>query len=96
MILLFLSQGKIRLMWKKSRSSLKGWSFVYFMIDSKKQCYGAMVFSILAAIIGLHIMNDIDLSAIIDTYKLKRKRIKAMHSLIRLVKRKHPCFTNEI
>jgi hypothetical protein len=33
-----------------------------------------MAFSILAAIVRLHIMNYIDLSAIIDTYKLKRKR----------------------
>lgn len=36
-----------------------------------------MAFSILATIIRLHIMNYIDLSAIIDTYKLKRKRIKS-------------------
>ena len=35
-----------------------------------------MAFSILATIIRLHIMNYIDLSAIIDTYKLKRKRFK--------------------
>ncbi len=33
-----------------------------------------MAFSILATIVRLHIMNYIDLSAIIDTYKLKRKR----------------------
>lgn len=36
-----------------------------------------MAFSILATIVRLHIMNYIDLSAIIDTYKLKRKRIKS-------------------
>ena len=35
-----------------------------------------MAFSILAAIIRLHIMNYVDLSAIIDAYKLKRKRFK--------------------
>jgi hypothetical protein len=35
-----------------------------------------MAFSILATIVRLHIMNYIDLSAIIDTYKLKRKRVK--------------------
>lgn len=36
-----------------------------------------MAFSILATIIRLHIMNYIDLSAIINAYKLKRKRIKS-------------------
>ena len=36
-----------------------------------------MAFSILATIVRLHIMNYIDLSAIIDKYKLKRKRIKS-------------------
>ena len=35
-----------------------------------------MAFSILATIIRLHIMNYVDLSAIIDAYKLKRKRFK--------------------
>jgi hypothetical protein len=35
-----------------------------------------MAFSILATIIRLHSMNYIDLSAIIDAYKLKRKRFK--------------------
>jgi len=35
-----------------------------------------MAFSILATIIRLHIMNYADLSAIIDAYKLKRKRFK--------------------
>jgi hypothetical protein len=33
-----------------------------------------MAFSILAAIVRLHIMNYVDLSAVIETYKLKRKR----------------------
>lgn len=36
-----------------------------------------MAFSILATIVRLHIMNYVDLSAIIDTYKLKRKRTKS-------------------
>ena len=36
-----------------------------------------MAFSILATIVRLHIMNYIDLSAIIETYKLKRKRVKS-------------------
>ena len=36
----------------------------------------AMAFSILATIIRLHIMNYVDLSAIINAYKLKRKRYK--------------------
>lgn len=35
-----------------------------------------MAFSILAAIVRLHIMNYVDLSAIINTFKLKRKRLK--------------------
>lgn len=35
-----------------------------------------MAFSILAAIVRLHIMNYVDLSAIINAYKLKRKRVK--------------------
>lgn len=35
-----------------------------------------MAFSILTTIIRLHIMNYVDLSAIIDAYKLKRKRFK--------------------
>ena len=35
-----------------------------------------MAFSILATIIRLHIMNYVDLSAIIEAYKLKRKRFK--------------------
>ncbi|MEJ7677290.1 MAG: IS4 family transposase [Segetibacter sp.] len=35
-----------------------------------------MAFSILATIIRLHIMNYVDISAIIDAYKLKRKRFK--------------------
>lgn len=36
-----------------------------------------MAFSILATIVRLHIMNYVDLSAIINAYKLKRKRVKA-------------------
>lgn len=36
-----------------------------------------MAFSILATIVRLHIMNYVDLSAIINTYKLKRKRVKS-------------------
>ena len=35
-----------------------------------------MAFSILATIVRLHIMNYVDLSAIIEAYKLKRKRYK--------------------
>jgi hypothetical protein len=35
-----------------------------------------MAFSILATIIRLHIMNYVDLSTIIDAYKLKRKRLR--------------------
>ena len=46
-----------------------------------------MAFSILATIIRLHIMNYIDLSAIIDTYKLKRKRIKSNQPPNALVKK---------
>jgi Transposase DDE domain len=49
-----------------------------------------MAFSILAAIIRLHIMNYIDLSAIIDTYKLKRKRIKSNAPPNQAVKKKAP------
>ena len=36
-----------------------------------------MAFSILAAIVRMHIMNYVDLSVIIETYKIKRKRPKA-------------------
>ncbi|MES2702500.1 MAG: IS4 family transposase [Bacteroidota bacterium] len=39
-----------------------------------------MAFSILATIVRLHIMNYVGLSAIIDAYKLKRKRIKSKAS----------------
>lgn len=35
-----------------------------------------MAFSLLATIIRLHIINYVDLSAIIDAYKHKRKRFK--------------------
>jgi len=35
-----------------------------------------MAFSILSTIIRLHIMNYVDLSAIIEAYKIKRKRFK--------------------
>lgn len=35
-----------------------------------------MAFSILATLIRLHIMNYADLPAIIDAYKLRRKRFK--------------------
>lgn len=42
-----------------------------------KEHKSKMAFSILATIIRLHIMNYVALSAIIDTYKLKRKRIKS-------------------
>ena len=37
-----------------------------------------MAFSILATIIQLHIMYYVDLSAIIDAYKLKRNRYKKL------------------
>jgi hypothetical protein len=36
-----------------------------------------MAFSILATIVRLPVMNYVDLSTIIDAYKLKRKRIKS-------------------
>ena len=49
-----------------------------------------MAFSILATIIRLHIMNYINLSAIIDIYKLKRKRFKSTPSSNVVVKRKVP------
>lgn len=39
-----------------------------------------MAFSILAAIVRLHIMNYVDLSVIIETYKIKRKRPKAIQT----------------
>ncbi|MEJ7676860.1 MAG: hypothetical protein WKG06_03070 [Segetibacter sp.] len=35
-----------------------------------------MAFSILATIIRLHIMNYVDISAIIDAYKLKKKAVQ--------------------
>jgi hypothetical protein len=47
-----------------------------------------MAFSILAAIIRPHIMNYIDLSAIIDTYKMKSKRIKSNAPPNQAVKKK--------
>ncbi len=39
-----------------------------------------MAFSILAAIVRMHIMNYVDLSVIIETYKIKRKRPKAVQT----------------
>ena len=42
-----------------------------------KEHKSKMAFSILASIVRLHIMNYVGLSAIIETYKLKRKRIKS-------------------
>jgi len=42
-----------------------------------KEHKSKMAFSILVTIVRLHIMNYVDLSAIIETYKLKRKRIKS-------------------
>jgi hypothetical protein len=42
-----------------------------------KEHKSKMAFSLIATIIRLHIMNYVSLSAIIDTYKLKRKRIKS-------------------
>lgn len=43
---------------------------------TNKAHHSNMAFSILATIIRLHIMNYVDLSAIIAAYKLKRKRFK--------------------
>ena len=49
-----------------------------------------MAFSILATIIRLHIMNYVDLSAIINAHKLKRKRFKKNTKLPHSVKKKEP------
>ncbi len=49
-----------------------------------------MAFSILATIIRLHIMNYVDLSAIIDAYKLKRKRFKKKSKPQQLIKKTIP------
>ncbi len=49
-----------------------------------------MAFSILATIIRLHIMNYVDLSAIIAVYKLKRKRFKKNTKPNQSVKKKEP------
>jgi Transposase DDE domain/Domain of unknown function (DUF4372) len=49
-----------------------------------------MAFSILVTIIRLHIMNYVDLSAIIDTYKLKRKRPITDAKLILKIKKSTP------
>ncbi|HEY1871844.1 MAG TPA: IS4 family transposase [Chitinophagaceae bacterium] len=47
------------------------------LLDVTRKAHNSkMAFSLLTAIIRLHIMNYIDLSAIIDAYKLKRKRFK--------------------
>jgi len=51
-----------------------------------------MAFSILATIVRLHIMNYIDLSAIIDTFKQKRKRIKSNQESHKPKKEQHPAF----
>ena len=50
----------------------------------------AMAFSILATIIRLHIMNYVDLSAIIEAQKLKRKRFKKNTKPSQPVKKKEP------
>jgi hypothetical protein len=49
-----------------------------------------MAFSILVTIIRLHIMNYVDLSAIIDAYKLKRIRPKTLTKFIPRVKKSTP------
>ena len=49
-----------------------------------------MAFSILVTIIRLHIMNYVDLSAIIDAYKLKRKRPKTHTKYIPRIKKSTP------
>ncbi len=47
------------------------------LLDVTHKAHNAtMAFSILATIIRLHIMNYVDLSAIINAYKLKRRRYK--------------------
>lgn len=53
-----------------------------------------MAFSILATIIQLHIMDYVDLYAIIDAYKLKRKRFKKHPKINQPIKKHHPCFSN--
>ena len=53
-----------------------------------------MAFSILATIIRLHIMNYVDLSAIIDAYKLKRKRFRKDNKPEPLPKKQYACFAN--
>jgi Transposase DDE domain/Domain of unknown function (DUF4372) len=49
-----------------------------------------MAFSILVTIIRLHIMNYVDLSAIIEAYKLKRKRPTTNTKLIPKIKKSTP------
>jgi IS4 transposase len=51
-----------------------------------------MAFSILATIVRLHIMNYVDLSAIIDTFKQKRQRKKSTRYLDKPKKEQHPAF----
>jgi len=57
-----------------------------------KEHQSKMAFSILATIVRLHIMNYIDLSAIINTFKQKRKRIKSNKSPDIPKKVQHPAF----
>lgn len=51
-----------------------------------------MAFSILAAIVRMHIMNYVDLSVIIEAHKIKRKRPKALQTKADHQKRHLPAF----
>ncbi len=55
-----------------------------------------MAFSILATIIRLHIINHVDLSAIIDTYKLKENALKKITNLSPQLKKQHPLLCKAI
>lgn len=51
-----------------------------------------LAFSILASIISLHLMNYLSLTSIIETYKLKRKRVKKEPDKVTTKKKHTPTF----
>jgi hypothetical protein len=60
----------------KFKSGVTSNSIIAIRCNTQSAHYLKIAFSILATIIRLHIMNYVDLSAIIHAPKLKRKRFK--------------------
>jgi hypothetical protein len=54
-----------------------------------------MAFSLFVTIVRLHIMNYVSIAAIIEAYKLKRKRKKKEQTFKPALKKSFPCFAKE-